>query len=169
MAVTRREFISGAAAGAAGLAVGGVVGRIAGGGGETEGGGGAVSGVSSDVNAIAEARGLTPDNVARAVKTFVPPGEHLDEFFIIASGGLSHTKIDERLDEGFIKALQQNNLDYMGAMRASDLVEGTSEIRNWIVSAAAADQPGTMLDYFPLYRTNTGVGCAMGFAHWDLN
>ncbi|HEX7233509.1 MAG TPA: hypothetical protein VF452_24230 [Candidatus Binatia bacterium] len=88
---------------------------------------------------------------------------------IIASGGLSHTKIDERLDEGFIKALQQNNPDYMGAMRASDLVEGTSEIRNWIVSAAAADQPGTMLDYFPLYRTNTGVGCAMGFAHWDLN
>ena len=88
---------------------------------------------------------------------------------IIASGGLSHTKIDERLDKGFIRALQQNNLDYMGAMRASDLVEGTSEIRNWIVSAAAADRPGTMLDYFPLYRTNTGVGCAMGFAHWDLN
>ena len=88
---------------------------------------------------------------------------------IIASGGLSHTKIDERLDESFIKALQQNNLDYMRAMRASDLVEGTSEIRNWIVSAAAADRPGTMLDYFPLYRTNTGVGCAMGFAHWDLN
>jgi len=26
-----------------------------------------------------------------------------------------------------------------------------------------------MLDYFPLYRTTTGVGCAMGFAYWDLN
>ena len=88
---------------------------------------------------------------------------------IIASGGLSHTKIDERLDEGFINALRQNNLDYMAAMRGSDLVEGTSEIRNWIVSAAAAVQPGTMLDYFPLYRTTTGVGCAMSFAHWDLN
>jgi 3-O-methylgallate 3,4-dioxygenase len=88
---------------------------------------------------------------------------------IIASGGLSHTKIDESLDEGFIAALQKNNLDYMAAMRASDLVEGTSEIRNWIVSAAAANRPGIMLDYFPLYRTTTGVGCAMGFAHWDLN
>ncbi len=87
---------------------------------------------------------------------------------IIASGGLSHTKIDEKLDAGFIKALQQNNLDYMSRMRASELVEGTSEIRNWIVSAAAADRPGTMLAYFPLYRTNTGVGCAMGFAHWNL-
>ena len=88
---------------------------------------------------------------------------------IVASGGLSHTKINESLDEGFIAALQKNNLDYMAAMRASDLVEGTSEIRNWIVSAAAANRPGTMLDYFPLYRTTTGVGCAMGFAHWDLN
>jgi len=88
---------------------------------------------------------------------------------IIASGGLSHTKIDERLDEGFINALRHNNLDYMAAMRGSDLVEGTSEIRNWIVSAAAADRPGNMLDYLPLYRTTTGVGCAMGFAHWDLN
>jgi 3-O-methylgallate 3,4-dioxygenase len=88
---------------------------------------------------------------------------------IVASGGLSHTKIDETLDAGFIDALQKNNLNYMATMRASDLVEGTSEIRNWIVSAAAANRPGTMLDYFPLYRTTTGVGCAMGFAHWDLN
>jgi hypothetical protein len=49
------------------------------------------------------------------------------------------------------------------------LVEGTSEIRNWIVAAAAADNNGTLIDYFPLYRTTTGVGCAMGFAYWDLN
>ncbi len=89
MAVTRREFIGGAAGGVAGLAVGGVIGRIAGDGGDSGSTTGAVSGVSSDVSAIAEARGLSPDNVARAVKTFVPPGEHLDEFFIIASGGHS--------------------------------------------------------------------------------
>jgi aromatic ring-opening dioxygenase LigB subunit len=88
---------------------------------------------------------------------------------IVASGGLSHTKINENLDQEFIRALKQNDLDYMAAMRAADLVEGTSEIRNWIVTAAAANQQGTMLDYFPLYRTSTGVGCAMGFAHWDLN
>jgi 3-O-methylgallate 3,4-dioxygenase len=88
---------------------------------------------------------------------------------VVASGGLSHTKIDEDLDAGFIRALQQHDTDYMAAMRASDLVEGTSEIRNWIITAAAADRRGTMLDYFPLYRTATGVGCAMGFAYWELN
>jgi Catalytic LigB subunit of aromatic ring-opening dioxygenase len=86
---------------------------------------------------------------------------------IVASGGLSHTTIDEKLDHGFIEALEQNDQGYMAAMRAEDLVEGTSEIRNWIVTAAAADRPGRMVDYFPLYRTATGIGCAMGFAYWD--
>ena len=95
------------------------------------------------------------------------PGEQ--RVVVVASGGLSHTKIDEDLDAGFIRALQQNDTDYMAAMRASNLVEGTSEIRNWIVTAAAADRRGTMLAYFPLYRTATGVGCAMGFAYWELN
>jgi len=92
-----------------------------------------------------------------------------DRVVVIGSGGLSHTKIDEQLDERFIRALQHNDTDYMSAMPASVLVEGTSEIRNLIVTAAAANCSGTMVDYFPLYRTRTGVGCAMGFAYWQLN
>jgi hypothetical protein len=92
-----------------------------------------------------------------------------EKVVIVASGGLSHTKIDEELDRQFIQALKQNDTGYMGSMPASDLVEGTSEIRNWIVTAAAANRGGTLVDYFPLYRTRTGVGCAMGFAYWDLN
>lgn len=92
-----------------------------------------------------------------------------DRVVVIGSGGLSHTKIDEQLDQRFIQALQQNNLAYMSTMPASVLIEGTSEIRNWIVTAGAANRSGTLLDYFPLYRTGTGVGCAMGFAYWDVN
>ena len=91
-----------------------------------------------------------------------------ERIVIVGSGGLSHTKIDEDLDAGFMRALQQNDLGYMAQMLAADLVEGTSEIRNWIVTAAAADSRGTMVDYYPLYRTATGVGCAMGFAYWDV-
>ena len=94
------------------------------------------------------------------------PGEQ--RVVIIGSGGLSHTKIDEQLDHAFIQALKQSDLNYMSAMPADILVEGTSEIRNWIVTAAAANRQGTMIDYLPLYRTTTGVGCAMGFAYWDL-
>jgi nitrous-oxide reductase len=86
VAVTRRELITGAAAGAAGLVVGGVVGKVAGD--DGEGGGGGSSGLAGDAGKIADARGLSADDVARAVKTFVPPGEH-DEYVILSSGGHS--------------------------------------------------------------------------------
>jgi Catalytic LigB subunit of aromatic ring-opening dioxygenase len=95
------------------------------------------------------------------------PGQ--ERVVVVGSGGLSHTKIDEPLDYLFLKALEINDLEYMASMAAADLVEGTSEIRNWIVTAAAAGRPGKALNYFPLYRTRTGVGCAMGFAYWQLN
>jgi hypothetical protein len=85
---------------------------------------------------------------------------------IVGSGGLSHTRIDEKLDEGFIGALKTNDQKFLASMPAPVLIEGTSEIRNWIVTAAAADRPGAMLHYQPLYRTSNGVGCAMGFAEW---
>ena len=85
---------------------------------------------------------------------------------ILASGGLSHTRIDIALDEAFIKALETNNTKHFEKMAADDLVDGTSEIRNWIVAAAAADRPGTMLTYEPLPRIPEGGGCAMGFATW---
>lgn len=103
--------------------------------------------------------------LARALKQF--PGD--ERVVIVGSGGLSHTKIDEKLDEEFIHALESSDLDSMAAMPADKLVEGTSEIRNWIVTAAAASRPGRMIEYIPLYRTSTGVGCAMGFAYWDLS
>jgi hypothetical protein len=88
---------------------------------------------------------------------------------IAASGGLSHTKIDEKLDEAFIAALKSHDTAAMSAMPSTVFREGTSEILNWITVAGAAGKPGTMIDYQPLYRTQTGVGCAMGFAYWDLN
>jgi hypothetical protein len=88
---------------------------------------------------------------------------------IAASGGLSHTKIDEALDHEFLEALQTNDTAYMAAMPSAIFREGTSEILNWIVIAGAANRPGKVIEYSPLYRTQTGVGCAMGFAHWDFN
>ena len=44
------------------------------------------SGVSNDAMAIAEARGLTPDDITAALKTFTPSGVH-DEYIMFASGG----------------------------------------------------------------------------------
>jgi len=100
--------------------------------------------------------------LAWAIRSFPDPRRVL----IVASGGLSHTKIDERLDQSFIQALKKNNIEFLENMDSSVLIEGTSEIRNWIVVAAAANGPARLIDYAPLYRTATGVGCAMGFAAW---
>ena len=87
---------------------------------------------------------------------------------VVGSGGLSHTKIDERLDAEFLSFVRSNDLASMTAMPAALFVEGTSEILNWIATAAAADNPGEIIEYQPLYRSRTGVGCAMGFAYWNL-
>jgi nitrous-oxide reductase len=42
----------------------------------------------ADLMALAAARGLSPEDAAHAVKSFVPPGKH-DDFFLFASGGHS--------------------------------------------------------------------------------
>ena len=86
---------------------------------------------------------------------------------IMGSGGLSHIKIDEDLDHAFIDAIERSDFDYMAAMDPNDLVTGTSEIRNWIATAAAGKSSATMVDYVPCYRTPRGIGCAMGFAVWE--
>lgn len=46
------------------------------------------AGVGDDASAIAAARGLTPADVAAALKTFVPSGQH-DDYVMFASGGHS--------------------------------------------------------------------------------
>jgi aromatic ring-opening dioxygenase catalytic subunit (LigB family) len=86
---------------------------------------------------------------------------------VIGSGGLSHTIIDEVLDHGVVAAIKANDLGFLGALPAARLTAGTSEIRNWIITAAAADRPTTFVDYVPCYRIPTGVGCGMGFAYWE--
>ena len=87
---------------------------------------------------------------------------------LVASGGLSHTVIDEALDAAFINALETHDESYYAAMPADVLVEGTSEIRNWIIAAGLAGSPAKMVDYVPCDRSPEGAGCAMGFAYWPL-
>src|SRR5436190_5950950 len=85
---------------------------------------------------------------------------------VLASGGLSHTKIDLEIDQSFVDAIQRNDRGQMEAMRSEDLVDGTSEIRCWVVAAAAADRPANVLAYEPIPRIPEGNGVAMGVAEW---
>jgi nitrous-oxide reductase len=56
--------------------------------GATAGQSGEVAGSTADLNAIAESRGLTPADMAAALKTYTPSGTH-DPYYLFASGGHS--------------------------------------------------------------------------------
>ena len=102
----------------------------------------------------------------RALGAILQRFDRDERLVVVASGGLSHTRIDESLDHDVIRALEANDRAQLEAIPSNVLVEGTSEIRNWLVTAAVADRPARMVEYVPLYRTTNGVGCGMGFAYW---
>ncbi len=102
-----------------------------------------------------------------AVGRLIAASENAGRVAVIGSGGLSHTKIDEALDQEVIAALTEADAGYLTSIPDDVLTTGTSEIRNWIAVAGAAGSGGTMVDYVPCYRNADGVGCAMGFAYWD--
>ena len=105
--------------------------------------------------------------LGRALARIAARSKAASRVAFVASGGLSHTKIDEDVDRAVIQALEGNDAEYLSSMPSETLVSGTSEIRNWIAVAGVAGRAAKMVDYMPCYRNADGVGCAMGFAYWD--
>ncbi|WP_020495888.1 hypothetical protein [Sciscionella marina] len=104
--------------------------------------------------------------LGRAIRSF--PGEL--RVGVVASGGLSHFVIDEKLDREFIRALRAHDGDYLSAIPAAQMRSGASELRNWIAVAGIAEETGlsvTGADYVPCYRTEAGTGNAMCFLAWE--
>lgn len=84
--ISRRTLLKGAGAVAVlGPAAGTLLASCSIGGNGKNGGGGAVP---SSAQEVADARGLTPDDVTAAVKTYVPGGKY-DDYYMFASGGHS--------------------------------------------------------------------------------
>ena len=86
---------------------------------------------------------------------------------LIASGGLSHFICDQELDRAIIDALRRKDCGFLAALDPRRLKAGSSEIRNWIVvAAAAADLNLDWISYTPVYRTPALTGIGLGFATW---
>ncbi len=86
---------------------------------------------------------------------------------VIASGGLSHFVVDEELDHGVLKALREKNLGYLASLDPKRLQAGSSEIRSWIATGAAAtDLNLVWSEYIPAYRTPALTGTGLAFARW---
>jgi hypothetical protein len=88
---------------------------------------------------------------------------------ILASGGLSHTVIEEELDKRILEGLLNDDVKKLTDYPDVRFRAGTSEIKNWIAVAGAmsgASLDPKIVDYVPCYRTEAGNGCAMGLAEW---
>lgn len=86
---------------------------------------------------------------------------------VLASGGLSHFIVDEDLDLDVIAALRNNDLEFLGGLDPKRLQAGSSEIRSWIATAAAAsDLKLEWIAYNPTYRTPALTGIGLCFARW---
>jgi len=88
---------------------------------------------------------------------------------VFGSGGLTHFTIDEDFDNKLMQALETRDKDFLCSVPQTTLMQGTSEIRNWIAAAGAlfeADLKGETIGYVPCYRTVAGTGTAQGFVCW---
>jgi 3-O-methylgallate 3,4-dioxygenase len=86
---------------------------------------------------------------------------------VVASGGLSHFTVDEDLDGSIAEALRRNDGAALSALPRRKLNAGSSEIRNWICMAGAAEKlRNDWLLYRPGYRTPAGTGTGLCFAAW---
>jgi hypothetical protein len=102
-----------------------------------------------------------------ALKALIENFPHDIRVGVLASGGLSHFVVDEEIDRGVLNALREKDLNYLVALDPKRLQAGSSEIRSWIVTCAAAgDLNLVWSEYIPAYRTPALTGTGLGFARW---
>ena len=86
---------------------------------------------------------------------------------ILGSGGLSHFVVNEELDRQVLDAFARNDTQTIFDIPRPLLNSGTSEMRNWLVAAGAAEELRfDLIDYVPCYRSPAGTGGGWTFARW---
>ena len=109
-------------------------------------------------------------NLGKALRQAIESWDSGATVAVIGTGGMSHLVIDEELDREALAAMQAKDEQRLASIPPQALTFGTSEIRNWVVTAGAMhDSPAamTLLDYVPCYRSPAGTGCACAFAYWE--
>jgi len=107
------------------------------------------------------------ERFGRTLKTLIEQYPENIRVGLIASGGLSHFTVEEDLDRSIIDALRRKDLVFLSRLERHRLKAGSSEIRNWIIAAAAAtDLELIWVSYTPAYRTPALTGIGLCFARW---
>lgn len=106
-------------------------------------------------------------DIGRKLRAAIEASTHDLRVAVMASGGLSHFVVEEELDRQVIEGLGDPEGKALRAIPREALLEGSSEILNWVMTAGAVSHlPLEWVAYEPVRRTpaGTGVGCA--FALW---
>lgn len=88
---------------------------------------------------------------------------------VCGSGGMSHFVINTEIDDLFFDAIANRNPEPLRALPQNLLMDGTSELRNWIAAAGClfgTNLSGDPLTYQPCYRSAAGTGTAQGMIAW---
>jgi 3-O-methylgallate 3,4-dioxygenase len=105
--------------------------------------------------------------LGESIRTAINAWDEDKRVAIVFSGGLSHTIIDEELDKMTLEAIKNRDRETLCTLPVEKLVNGSSEIRNWIACSAILEElDTTVLNYIPCYRSPAGTGCGMGFVYW---
>jgi hypothetical protein len=105
--------------------------------------------------------------LGRALASAIESAPGNQRIGVIASGGLSHFTVDEELDRTVLSCCRNADGHGLASLPVRKLNAGSSEIRNWIVTAGAARAlQCKWQEYVPLYRTPAGTGCGMAFMEW---
>lgn len=87
---------------------------------------------------------------------------------VLASGGLSHFVVEEDIDRQLLDGLSDPDGVAMRSLPREALLEGSSEILNWILTAGAVSHlPLAWSEYEPIRRTPAGTGIGCAFAVWQ--
>ena len=104
----------------------------------------------------------------KAIRAAVEAWDSDKRVAIIASGGMSHFVLDEEIDRQLIRGMQEKNGEILCSLPKERLNSASSEIRNWITTAAACDHLDfELVEYVPVNRTAAGTGGGWGFARWQ--
>ena len=86
---------------------------------------------------------------------------------VLASGGLSHFVVEEEIDRTVMENLGDPSGTALRGLPREALLEGSSEILNWVMAAGAtAHLQLEWSQYEPIRRTPAGTGIGCGFAIW---
>jgi hypothetical protein len=87
---------------------------------------------------------------------------------VLASGGLSHFVVEEAIDRQLLEGLSDPDGAALRSLPREALLEGSSEILNWVLTAGAVSHlPLAWAEYEPIRRTPAGTGIGCGFAVWQ--